>query len=129
LDHQIVDIEAKLAIPAEMAPPPSDAEIERFLARSLGRLASILVASPEVAREQLARHIGQLTLHPLSIGKKGSYEVRGDISLFAAEGEGDEAVVMLKSSVNRPSQHYNNLTVPFSAVVTPARWKRNQVAA
>jgi hypothetical protein len=65
------------------AAAPSAAEIQAFLDRKLGDLESLIGRYPGVAKQLILKRVGKLVMDPMYPADGPTYEVRGDVGLFA----------------------------------------------
>ena len=136
LDRELISIEAQLrsleellAVPTTVQndKPPSDEEMREFLERKFSDFDSVLHSAPEVAKQSLKRLVGKLIMRPVQSTERPTYEVSGDIRLFATDaasaGKDD---VALEGSTHRTCKQYTDWTVPFSATLNAKSSRRKQ---
>jgi hypothetical protein len=79
--HSIVEMLA--AQKQKSVSAPSAVELQVFLDRKLGDLESFIRQNPEVAKQLILRRVSKLILDPMYPSEGPTYEVRGDVGLFA----------------------------------------------
>jgi len=84
IEAQIKGIDALLAshVGVKVALPSAD-DLREFLDRRMGDLEAILAGNPEVAKQRIVKHVGRLIMDPIYQIEGPTYEVGGDVRLFA----------------------------------------------
>jgi hypothetical protein len=99
IEAQIKDIDTLLAskMGVKVAPPSAD-ELRQFLDRKLGDLEELIAKNPEVAKQRILKHVGKLTMEPMYLPEGPTYEVNGDVRLFAQfDHDGADSGLVRKS--------------------------------
>src|ERR1035438_6853181 len=94
IEAQITSIDALLATqPKGKVAPPSADDLQNFLDRKIGHLESVLAANPEMAKQRILKHVGKLIMGPMYPPQGPTYEVGGDVRLFAGHDTEDSGLI------------------------------------
>jgi hypothetical protein len=91
---------------------PCIEEIEAFLDGKMRNLAEVIAGDPFRAKQEIQRRVKELRLRPIKTTDGLSFEVTGDVGLFAPEDG-----VMLGSSSSQSSQHYTSCHLPLCTII------------
>lgn len=82
--------------------------------QKLTELQAILTGDPILAKQQLRKYVDGLTMKATDSPECATYEVKGDIRIFAP---GDPDDVLLAGSLQRTSKQYTSISIPFEAML------------
>jgi DNA invertase Pin-like site-specific DNA recombinase len=122
---EIGDIDAMLATLTEaVIEPLTEEAIRELVDPKLADLEAVLTGDPEIAKQRIRKHIAKLALTPVDTDKGPTYEVTGDVSVFACDDADD---VLLDGSFQRTIKQYTSLSFPFRTTLYPrAEVRRNR---
>jgi DNA invertase Pin-like site-specific DNA recombinase len=115
LETELSSINAQLLTQTEKQPDPISEEGVRLLIdRKLSELQAILTGDPILAKQQLRKYVDVLTMKATDSPECATYEVKGDICVFAP---GDPDDVLLAGSLQRTCKQYTSISIPFEATL------------
>jgi DNA invertase Pin-like site-specific DNA recombinase len=90
IETQMRNIDALLATQGKekMASPSLD-DLKSFLDRKLVTLEAVLARNPTMAKQRILKHVGKLIMNPTYPAQGPTYQVTGDLRLFAGNGQGN----------------------------------------
>ena len=92
IEAQMRSIDQLLATQVEVrAALPSEDDLRKFLERKLANVAALFAGDPELAKQRILTHVGKLVMGPMYPAQGPTYEVSGDVRLFAARDHGNAA--------------------------------------
>jgi hypothetical protein len=89
IEAQIRNIGELLPAHRKRAAVPSVSDLQGFLERKLEGLECVIANNPEVAKQLILKRVGKLMMDPMYPSDGPTYEVRGDIGLFASSDHRD----------------------------------------
>lgn len=99
IETQMRNIDALLATQGkERMASPSPDDLRSFLDRKLAALEAVLAGNPTMAKQRILKHVGKLVMNPTYPSQGPTYEVTGDLRLFAGN---DHENALPKSSRKR----------------------------
>jgi site-specific DNA recombinase len=107
LSTQREQVTALLAMEDQATTLPPVEEIEAFLDRKANDLTAVISGDPFRAKQELQKRVKQLRLRPVQTPDGVTFEVTGDVRLFAPND------VLEGTSVSLSSLQYNSCTLPF----------------
>jgi hypothetical protein len=81
---------------------PSMVELQAFLERKLEVLESLIQQNPQVAKQLILKRVGKLVMNPMYPLGEPTYQIRGDVDLFASPDRRN-GELRVKPNSSRPS--------------------------
>ena len=116
LEMELSSVNTQLFSQTEKLPDPISEEGVRLLIDGkLTELQAILTGDPLLAKQQLRKYVDVLTMKATDSPEGATYEVMGDIRVFAPDDPG--RMILLAGSLQRTCKQYTSISIPFEATL------------